>query len=103
LPETFGLVLVEALAGGTPAAALPTGAVREIVGARAGVVARDQSAEALAAAIIEAAQLPRPGVQASVRHLDKAAMVGAYERVLEGLVDRPGPAHPAADLDVDYV
>jgi glycosyltransferase involved in cell wall biosynthesis len=94
-PEPFGLALLEALACGTPAAALPTGAVREIVGPQGGVVAADCTAEALAAALVEAARLDRAEVAASVAHLDRAVMLDSYEAVLHRLVG----AEPARALD----
>jgi glycosyltransferase involved in cell wall biosynthesis len=56
-PEPFGLSLVEALAGGTPAAALPQGAVAEIVAPAGGVLAADSTAESLAVAMETAAGL----------------------------------------------
>lgn len=85
-PEPFGLALLEALACGTPAAALPTGAVREILGPRGGVVAVDSSVDALATALVQAARLDRAAVAASVAHLDRQVMLDAYEQVLHRLV-----------------
>lgn len=49
--ETFGLVVLEALACGTPVAGVRAGAVAEIVPADAGVLARPRDAGALASAI----------------------------------------------------
>lgn len=81
-PEPFGLALVEALAGGTPAAVLPQGAVAEIVGRRGGVIATGCTAADLAAALPQAAELDRRAVAASVAGFSKTAMVSAYEQVL---------------------
>ena len=81
-PEPFGLALVEAMACGTPAAALPQGAVTEIVTADGGVVAEDSSAEQLAVAMVAAAGLDRNRVVRSVAPFGKAAMITAYEQVL---------------------
>lgn len=61
--DTFGLVMLEAMACGTPVAALPADAPREVV--REGVTG---SLDAdLAAACLRAAQLPRAAVRAGVQ------------------------------------
>ncbi len=96
-PEPFGLALVEAMACGTPAAALPQGAVAEIVTPDGGVIAGDSSAEQLAAAMETAERLPRDQVVGSVARFDQAVMITAYERVLAELASRK------EDHDVDYV
>jgi glycosyltransferase involved in cell wall biosynthesis len=81
-PEPFGLALVEAMACGTPAAALPRGAAAEVVSAAGGTLATEPTAAALAVAITRAARLDRNGVRASVSRFDHGAMVSAYEDVL---------------------
>lgn len=81
-PEPFGLALVEALAGGTPAAVLPQGAVAEIVGTRGGVIADGCTAADLAAALPRAAALDRRRVASSVAGFSTTAMISAYEQVL---------------------
>ena len=81
-PEPFGLALVEAMACGTPAAALPRGAAAEVVSATGGALASEPSVAALTVAITRAARLDRDAVPASVRRFDKGVMVSAYEDVL---------------------
>lgn len=95
--EPFGLALVEALAGGTPAAALPVGAVPEIIRTAGGVLAATSTPEALARALDEAARLDRGPVAGTVARFDKRVMVDAYEAVLARLV----AAVPRPRLDLD--
>ena len=69
-PEPFGLALVEAMACGTPAAALPAGAAAEVVAPTGGVLAAESSVAALADAIRQATTLDRhggPGQRAPLR------------------------------------
>lgn len=94
-PEPFGLALVEALAGGTPAAVLPQGAVAEIVGRRGGVIAAGCTAADLAAALPVAAALDRTAVAASVAGFSKTAMVSAYEQVLAEIATVADDLEPA--------
>ncbi len=91
-PEPFGLALVEAMACGTPAAALPRGAAGQVVSRAGGVLASDSSVPALASAIRRAVHLDRHAVRASVLGFDHTAMVSAYEQVLAALVARPATA-----------
>lgn len=99
-PEPFGLALVEAMACGTPAAALPAGAAAEVVAPTGGVLAADSSVPALAAAIGQARTLDRAGVRASVLRFDHLRMVTAYEQLLADLVTVPArpPGDPVADV-----
>jgi len=99
-PEPFGLALVEAMACGTPAAALPRGAAREVVSATGGVLATESSASALARAIRRAAQLDRHSVRASVLRFDHTAMVGAYEQLLTDLA-AAATVTPMAPIEED--
>lgn len=80
--EPFGLALVEALAGGTPAAVLPQGAVAEIVGTRGGVIADGCTPADLADALARAATLDRRAVATTVAGFSTTSMVSAYEQVL---------------------
>lgn len=64
--EPFGLAAAEAMACGVPVAALPNGAVAEVVGP-GGVIATAGTAEALALAGQRALDLPRPAVHAYAR------------------------------------
>lgn len=88
--EPFGLAAVEAMACGTPVAALPAGAAAEVVQARAGVLAGRPDAESLATALLRAAELDRRQVHASARRFDAERMVTAYERLLTSAVRSPG-------------
>ncbi len=81
--EPFGLVAVEAMAAGTPVAALPSGAVPEVVGPRGGVVSADLTPASLAEAIRRAASLDRAAVARSVRRYAVTTMVDAYEVLIE--------------------
>lgn len=94
-PEPFGLALVEALAGGTPAAVLPQGAVAEIVGPRGGVIAAGTTAGDLAAVIPAAAALDRTAVTGSVAGFSKTAMISAYEQVLYEIASERVDLEPA--------
>lgn len=94
--EPFGLAAVEAMACGTPVAALPAGAASEVVDARSGVLARDGSARSLAAALVRAARLDRGRVRTSALRFDQARMVAAYERLLTATAAEP--ARRLADL-----
>ncbi len=99
--EPFGLTLVEAMSCGTPVAAFSTGAAAEIVTAGAGVLAREQTPEALAAAIERARHCDRAAVRRRAEDFDAQIMVDRYEDVLREVVDRPavhgseGSAQPA--------
>ena len=80
--EPFGLVLLEAMACGTPIAALDRGAVREIVDASCGVVVEPDAPEALAEAILAARRLPREAARRRVEtqfSLDR--MIDGYEHL----------------------
>jgi glycosyltransferase involved in cell wall biosynthesis len=86
--EPFGLVLVEAMACGTPVAALARGAVPEIVKDGVGGYAFETLDE-LIAGLPDVYSLPRAGVRAhAVQHFDAAHMVLGYERLYERLVQR---------------
>lgn len=94
LPEPFGLVLVEAMACGTPAAALDVGAVGEIVdhGRSGGVFADD---DALVAGLPRVLALDRAAVRATaVRRFGLNRMVDAYVDVYRRLVEAPGGRRP---------
>jgi glycosyltransferase involved in cell wall biosynthesis len=97
--EPFGLSLVEAMASGTPAAALPRGAAAEVVSRDGGVLARDRSIAALAEAIVAASRLDRVQVRRSVGRFDKMTMVDTYERLLGDAV-RSGVRDERVGLNV---
>jgi len=76
--EPFGLIAAEAMACGTPVAALDRGAMREVIG-DCGVLAHDVAS--LAAAIPVAAAIPRAKCRARVERLfSVATMIAGYER-----------------------
>jgi glycosyltransferase involved in cell wall biosynthesis len=88
-PEPFGLVMIEAMACGTPVAAFGVGAVPEIV--EQGVGGRwVPPGEGLAEAVRSAVQLDRSRVrEAAVERFDYRRMVDAYERLYRRLA-QPG-------------
>lgn len=87
--EPFGLAMVEAMACGTPVAALPNGATAEVVGRRGGLVARDCTADGLAEAIKLARDIDRRQVRASAQRYDARLMIQRYDEIMTGLVARP--------------
>ena len=100
-PEPFGLALVEAMACGTPVAALPAGAAAEVVAPTGGVLAAESSVAALADAIRQATTLDRAAVRASVLRFDLRRMVSAYEGLLQNVVNTP--VRPPGDSMIDAV
>jgi glycosyltransferase involved in cell wall biosynthesis len=86
--EPFGLVMVEAMACGTPVVALRRGSVPEVVvDGRTGVVVDDPGD--LPRAIAAAGRLDRSECRSHVEaHFDTPAMVAAYEAVYRTVVDR---------------
>lgn len=94
LPEPFGLVLAEAMACGTPAAALDTGAVGEIVddGVSGGVFAGE---DALLAGLPRVLALDRATVRATAeRRFGLDRMVDAYVDVYRRLAGAERDVRP---------
>lgn len=87
--EPFGLTVVEALASGTPVAALPNGAVHEILGSQAGSISRTTDAAALASAIGRARRIDRSHAFEASRRFEFGGMVDGYEAVLDELAGVP--------------
>jgi glycosyltransferase involved in cell wall biosynthesis len=84
--EPFGLVMIEAMACGTPVVATPRGAVPEIIvdGETGFIVPVDSYAEAAVEAIKRADDLDRRALRRHVEEKFSAeAMVAAYEAVYE--------------------
>ncbi|MGC1309415.1 MAG: glycosyltransferase [Phormidesmis sp.] len=85
--EPYGFVYAEALASGTPVATFDSGAAKEIVTARCGVIAREKTTEALAEAIAQAAKLSRKDCRHRAEtfcHID--SMIDGYERMYRRLM-----------------
>ena len=81
--EPFGMVMVEALACGTPVIAFPEGAAAEVViDGETGFLADDE--QAMARAVERLDEIDRGRCRASVRErFDVASIVAGYERVYE--------------------
>jgi glycosyltransferase involved in cell wall biosynthesis len=87
-PEPFGLVMIEAMACGTPVAAFGVGAVPEVVEQGVGGSWVPPGAN-LGEAVQSAIQLDRGRVrQAAVERFDYRRMVDEYERLYRGLAHR---------------
>lgn len=88
--EPFGLAPLEAMATGTPVAALARGALPELLGDTGGICV--DSPAGLPDAIGQAARLPRAGVRQRAELFSQQAMVEAYERLLRDMLQAPaGP------------
>ena len=89
--EPFGLVMVEAMACGTPVIATPRGSVPEVVadGETGFVVSVEDYPRDAAAALRRTSEIDPSSCRARVKKLfSKEAMVGGYERVFERVVER---------------
>lgn len=84
--EPFGLSVVEALRLGTPVAALPNGALPELISTANGALARDDSAASLGRAIRTARRRDRTRVEASAAPYTVTRMVDGYERLLDRIL-----------------
>jgi len=88
LTDTFGLVILEAMAAGTPVAAFPApGPIDIIPGSGAGVLARDQSS-GLKEACLEALTLDRKAVRA---YAEKFSWRACAEEFVRNLQPYPEP------------
>ncbi|UWX98584.1 glycosyltransferase [Arthrobacter zhaoxinii] len=96
--EPFGLTALEAMACGTPVAALPLGAMPEIIDDDAGRLAEGLGADALAAAVTAARRLDRDRVRNSAARFSAAAMVDSYEEQVRFLLNPDWlPSAPPAE------
>lgn len=94
-PEPFGLVMVEAMAAGTPVIAWRNGSTPEVVEHKRSGFLVESIGEAVAA-VHSAASLPRTGVRAAFEERFTAVrMAEDYLRLYRGLVSAP-TAHAAA-------
>jgi glycosyltransferase involved in cell wall biosynthesis len=91
-PEPFGLVVIEAMACGTPVVASPFGSMGEIVSPEAGIVCEEGE---FAGALKAAAQLDRAGVRAAFedRFTDER-MAREYVHLYRQIAER-APSHRA--------
>ncbi len=106
--EPFGLVAVEAMASGLPVAAFDNGAVREVIGERAGRIVPHADVPALAEAMGAVLCIPRQNARTWVEdHFTIDRMVAGYEDVyaaaIAGLAERrPAIVFPRVELDVAH-
>ena len=91
--EPFGLVMIEALATGTPVVATPVGSAPEIVDDGVTGFLRSGGLP-LAAALLDAAQLDRTACRAvTVRRFSTERMVAEHVRLYEELLLGPAPRY----------
>jgi glycosyltransferase involved in cell wall biosynthesis len=91
--EPFGLVMIEALATGTPVVATPLGSAPEIVDDGVTGFLRTGGLP-LAAALLDAPQLDRAACRAVVeRRFSTERMVSEHVRLYEELLTAPTPRH----------
>jgi glycosyltransferase involved in cell wall biosynthesis len=94
-PEPFGLVMIEALAAGTPVVATPAGSAPEIVDDGVTGYLR-MGRRALASALLQAARLDREACRAAaLRRFDTGRMVDEHVRLYTELLTLGRPRHRA--------
>lgn len=84
--EPFGLTTLEAIASSTPVAALPSGAMGEIIGSSGGALASEPTATALTEAISKAAKMDRQAVRERAMLFSRDRMLDAYESLVAEIV-----------------
>ena len=80
--EPFGLTTLEAMACGTPVAALPAGAMAELLGSTGGALATGRNAAALGDAVQRALAMDRQKVRERAAGFSRELMIEAYESLL---------------------
>ncbi|SER10214.1 alpha-1,6-mannosyltransferase [Pseudomonas sp. NFACC02] len=100
--ETFGLVILEAMASGTPVVAVDAGAFREIIPATCGLLCEPNHPKAMADAVGQLFRQDLPGMRrAARRHVEMhydwdtvvAGLLGHYASVLGITVGTRAPAY----------
>jgi glycosyltransferase involved in cell wall biosynthesis len=89
--ETFGLVMLEAMACGTPVAAYPVAGPLDVVGDSDGGVLHED----LGQAALEALQLSRQAARARALHFDWSAVCAQFLQALVPACQAPAGVHPA--------
>jgi glycosyltransferase involved in cell wall biosynthesis len=93
--EPFGMVMVEALAAGTPVLAFPNGAAPEIVEhGRSGFLVRDE--EEMAAMVPRAGELKPQDCRESAERFSPHAVAAGYEAVYRDAIESRAQALPQA-------
>jgi glycosyltransferase involved in cell wall biosynthesis len=91
-PEPFGLVMIEAMAAGTPVIAWPSGSAPEVIEhGRSGFLV--ESIDQAVAAVDAASQLPRAGVRAAFEErFTVERMARDYVDLYEAMIAKDSPA-----------
>ena len=102
-PEPFGLVMIEAMACGTPVVAFARGSVREVMrdGVSGFVV---ETVDEAVEAVEKALELPRQGCRAYFEdHFTAPRMAAAYVRLYEKAIHRQRPRLVADDEAAELI
>lgn len=86
--EPYGLVIAEAMSCGTPVVAFARGGIAELISAHSGRLVPPDDVAAMAAAIPEAARLPRRRVRRhAMRRCSADAMLDTYLTLYHNMID----------------